>query len=164
MTLRTLALALICLFAIPSASALAADPVLDNEEKALCKLVNTYRAQNGVPALKLSVSLTKASRWMSADMATRNYFSHTDSLGRSYSRRISDFGYTGAYKAENIAAGSNYASATFNQWKNSATHRKTMLSSTYKVMGIGRGYYAYSTYKMYWTMDFGSATDRTMAC
>ena len=54
-------------------------------------------------------------------MARKDYFDHTDSLGRSFSRRISAFGYTGATRGENIAAGTDgSARAMFSQWKNSA--------------------------------------------
>jgi uncharacterized protein YkwD len=165
MSIRLLSLVLLACLSFP-ASALAAtgDPVLDNEEKALCRAINTYRAQNGAPALKVSVALTKASRWMSADMGRYDYFGHTDSLGRSFSKRMSAFGYTGASRAENIAAGLAGGVATFNQWKGSSAHRANMLSKTYKVIGLGRGYTANSMMGMYWTANFGSAVDRTMAC
>jgi uncharacterized protein YkwD len=165
MSIRLLSVALIACFAFPaSALAAAGDPVLDNEEKALCRAVNSYRAQNGVPVLKVSVALTKASRWMSADMGRYDYFGHTDSLGRSFSKRISAFGYTGATRSENIAGGVAGGVATFNQWKASSAHRANMLSRTFKVIGLGRGWTANSMMGMYWTANFGNATDRTMAC
>ena len=65
-----LALSLLTLAVMPTAIASAADPVLDAEEKAFCKQINQYRAQNGQPALRVSVSLTNASKWMSTDMAS----------------------------------------------------------------------------------------------
>jgi uncharacterized protein YkwD len=166
MSIRSLALALLICLALPTASALAqsTDPVLDAEEHALCKQINTYRAQSGLPALKVSVSLTKASRWMSADMARNDYFDHTDSLNRSFTKRISAFGYGGSARAENIAGGSAGGVATFNQWKSSAPHKANMLSKTYKVIGIGRAYKAGSMMGWYWTADFGNSTDRTIAC
>jgi uncharacterized protein YkwD len=166
MSIRSLALALLICFALPTASALAqsGDPVLDSEEKAFCKQINAYRAQNKLPALKVSVSLTKAATWLSTDMARNDYFDHTDSLGRSYAKRITAFGYKGSAKGENIAAGSATAAATFAQWKNSAPHRANMLSKTYKVIGIGRATKAGSMFGSYWTTDFGNTADRTMAC
>lgn len=164
MNIRSLGIAVLCLFAFPVA-AHAADPNPDGEERAFCKTINTYRAQNGLPALKLSVSLTKASEWMSADMARNDYLDHTDSLGRTFSRRISAFGYTGATRGENIAGGTNgSAAAMFNMWKNSAAHKKNMLSSSYKVIGIGRAYRANTMLGWYWTTDFGGTVDRTIPC
>lgn len=164
MTFRSLALALVCCFAFP-ASALAADPAPDSEERAFCKTINTYRAQNGLPALKLSVSLTKAAKRMALDMASNDNLDHTDSLGRSFSRRISAFGYTGAKRGENIAGGTNgSAAAMFSMWKSSSAHRKNMLSASYKVIGIGRAYKANTMLGWYWTTDFGGTVDRTIPC
>jgi uncharacterized protein YkwD len=162
--IRSLALALLCSFAIP-ASALAADPAPDPEERGFCKLINTYRAQNRLPALKLSVNLTKSAKWMAADMARQDILDHTDSLGRSFSRRISSFGYTGSTRGENIAGGTNgTAQAMFNMWKASAVHKKNMLSASYKVIGIGRAYRANTMLGWHWATDFGGTVDRTIPC
>lgn len=164
MTIRTLALALVCCFAFPGA-ALAADPVPDPEERAFCKLINTYRAQNGRPALKLSVALTRSSEWMAADMARNDILGHTDSLGRSFSRRITAFGFSGATRGENIAGGTNgSAQAMFNMWKASSAHKKNMLSVSYKVLGVGRSYGANTMLGWHWTTDFGGTVDRTIPC
>ncbi len=147
------------------ASAAVGDPVLDAEEKAFCAKINQYRAQNGRAPLRASISLTNASKWMSNDMATKNYFSHTDSLGRTFSTRLGAFGYTySTYKAENIAAGNATAASTFEQWRRSAGHNTNMLNANYKVIGIGRAYAATSTYKWYWTTDFGGYVDATIPC
>ena len=163
-TIRSIALVLLCCFAIP-ASALAADPVPDPEERAFCKTINTYRAQNGLPALKLSVNLTKASKWMATDMARIDNLDHTDSLGRTFSRRISAFGYTGSTRGENIAGGTNgSAAAMFSMWKSSSVHRKNMLSASYKVIGIGRAYKPNTMLGWYWTTNFGGTVDRTIPC
>jgi uncharacterized protein YkwD len=148
-----------------AASAAVGDPVLDVEEKGFCTQINQYRAQNGKPALRVSVSLTNASKWLSNDLATKNYFSHTDSLGRTFSTRLGAFGYTySTSMGENIAAGNATAAGTFAQWKASSGHNTAMLSSSYSVIGIGRAYSATSTYKWYWTTDFGGYADRTIPC
>jgi uncharacterized protein YkwD len=165
MPTRSLLLALVCAVAFPSA-ALAATPtpVLDTEEVAFCQQVNTYRAQNGLAPVKVAVTMTKAARWMSADLATKNYFDHTDSLGRSFSTRLGSFGYRGTTVSENLAAGSSGATATLNQWRNSAPHNQNLLNPAWRFMGIGRAYAADSTYGWYWTADFGTTTDTTIAC
>ncbi len=165
MPIRTLLLALVCALALPSA-ALAATPTptLDAEETAFCQQINSYRAQNGVAPLKVSIALTNAADWLSTDMAASNYFSHTDSLGRAFYTRLGSFGYVASYLGENIAAGTAGASATFNLWRNSAGHNQNMLNANYKVIGIGRAYGAHATYGWYWTTDFGSTTDATIAC
>ena len=55
---------------------------LDSEEAAFVTLINAYRVQNGLSQLLVSITLTESSKWLSQDMATKNYFDHTDSLGR----------------------------------------------------------------------------------
>src|SRR5438045_7236529 len=80
-------------------------PTLDSEESAFLTLINNYRAQNGRGALQVSVALQNSSEWMSNDMATKNYFSHADSLGRDPFIRMQAFGYNHAPAGENIAAG-----------------------------------------------------------
>lgn len=130
--------------------------VLDVEELRFLDLLNQHRTANGVPALTVSVALTNASDWMSSDMASKNYFSHTDLQGRSSFTRMKDFGYTlSSWTGENIACGNETAAATFLQWKNSSGHNANMLSTNYRVVGIGRAYSAQSRYRWYWTTDFG---------
>jgi uncharacterized protein YkwD len=133
---------------------------LDTEEAAFCGLINSYRASKGLPALMVSEALTNASEWHSTDMATKNYFSHTDSLGRDPFQRMTAFGYGySTYRGENIAAGNATAQATFDQWKNSSGHNTNMLNANYKVIGIGKATTTTSTYKNYWTTDFGGVVD-----
>jgi uncharacterized protein YkwD len=165
MHIRSLVLALVCSLSLPGAAlAAAGDPAPDPEEKAFCKQINTYRGQNGVPALKLSVSLTKEAEWHAGDMARKDYFDHTDSLGRSFSTRFTAFGYTGSTKGENIAGGSATGLASFNQFKSSSAHRKNMLNPSFKVLGVGRAFGAGTMLGWYWSTSFGGTVDRTIAC
>jgi len=159
--ISTLLLVLVTL-ALPSRT-FAQTPTLDAEEQAFLKLINDYRAQNGAGPLKVSIALTNASKWMSSDMAAKNYFSHTDSLGRDPFVRMAAFTYGyNSYRGENIAAGFSDAVNTFNQWKNSPGHNQNMLNPNYQVIGIGRASGPSSTYGWYWTTDFGSYVDATL--
>ena len=145
---------------------------LDTEEWAFLSLINTYRAQNGSGPLQVSVALEASSRWMSNDLAAKNYFSHTDSLGRDAGTRINSFGYPYFPWGENIAAGHSDALSSFNQWVNACdadgsgqctyAHRKNMLNGSFKVMGIARAYGPSSTYGWYWTTDFGGVVDQVI--
>jgi len=164
---RVLLVTLLSLAATPVATSSAAvgDPVLDAEEKAFCTQINQHRAAYGRAPLRLSVSLTNASKWMSNDMATKNRFGHTDSLGRTFGVRLSAFNYGfPTWRGEIIAAGSASGAATFAQWRASTGHNNAMLNANYTVMGIGRAYSATSAYMHYWTTDFGGYTDRTIPC
>lgn len=137
-----------------------ASPSLDSEEIAFCTLINDHRAANGLAPLKVSQLLNNSSDWHTDDMAAKNYFSHTDSLGRDPFARMSAFGYTfNTDKGENIAAGNTTALATFNQWKNSPGHNANMLNPNFKVMGIARSNNTASTYNWYWNNSFGGLVD-----
>lgn len=143
---------------------------LDSQQSAFLTLINNYRAQNGAGALQVSAALQNSSMWMSTDMATKNYFSHTDSLGRDPGTRIASFGYPYYPWGENIAAGNSDAQNTFTQWVNACdadasgactyAHRLNMLNASFKVIGIGRAYGASSSYGWYWTTDFGGVIDQ----
>lgn len=144
-------------------------PSNDDQQSAFLTLINSYRAQNGAGALQISPTLQAASTWMSNDMATHNYASHTDSLGRSVGARLAAFGYTYSPYGENIAGGYGDAQTVFNQWLNACdpdtsgtctyAHRVNMANPSYKAIGIGRVYNANSTYGWYWTTDFGAVLD-----
>src|SRR4030095_10495450 len=136
---------------------------IDTDEQAMVGLINDYRAQNGLRQLRISASLTRAAEWMSGDMAAKNYFSHTDSQGRDPFARMTAFGYNyPTSRGENLAAGYNDAVRTFNQWKASPGHNAALLNGNYSVIGIARVYGASSTYKWYWTADFGGYVDATI--
>src|SRR5205814_937924 len=117
-----------------------------SEESAFVTLINNFRAQHGLGPLQVSVALENSAEWMSNDMATKNYFGHTDSLGRDPFQRMSAFGYNHAPAGENIAAGYPDAQNTFNQWLNACdpdasnnctyAHRMNMLDASFVVMGI----------------------------
>lgn len=135
---------------------------LDAEEQTMLRLINDYRAQNGLSRLSASIALTRAAEWLSADMASKNYFSHVDSLGRDPFTRMAAFGYGyPTTKGENIAAGYGAAVTTFNQWRNSAGHNAVMLNPNFNVIGVARAYNSGAFYRWYWTTDFGGFVDAT---
>ena len=144
------------------------------EEHNFLTLINGYRQQYGLVPLKPSVALMSSSSWMSGDMAAKNYFNHIDSLGRDPYTRMAQFGYGySTARGENIAAGNSSAQATFDQWRTECDpdasgrctyrHNLNMLDPSYRVIGIGRAYGAYSSYGWYWTTDFGGLVDATIA-
>lgn len=128
-------------------------------------LINRYRRQNGLPALALSRTLGAAAKYHSQSMAKYNYFSHDLLNGRSWYDNIVHFGYTASPAlAENIAAGYNQASNTFEQWRNSSGHNANMLSPKYSAIGIGRALNRNSSYYAYWTTTFGGVFDGGPYC
>ena len=71
-----------------------------------------------------------------------------------------------AYAAENIAAGSSTAEATFNQWKNSPNHWRSIMNPDYTHIGVAVSYDMNSEYKYYWEQFFvavsGKLNDQTI--
>lgn len=145
-------------------------PTLDSEEWAFLTLINNYRSQNGLAPLQVDVELENAALWMSSDMAAKNYFSHTDSLGRSTAARLAAFGYSYSPWGENLAAGYSAAQDAFNGFYSACdpdasgnctyAHRQNMLGSGYRAIGIARAYGSGSSYGWYWTTDFGGYVEQ----
>ncbi len=79
--------------------------------------------------------------------------------GRNFSARAAAFGYSAA--AENIAAGSNSASALFCQWRNSPGHNTNVLGGSYTSTGIGEASGS-GRYGIYWSSNFGGSVNDTL--
>lgn len=86
---------------------------LSCEEARFVSLLNIYRADNNLTGVTVSKSAVESTRWHAKDMIDKNYFSHTEPNGRTFSTRVAFFGYSA--RSENIAAGNSSASATFCQ-------------------------------------------------
>jgi uncharacterized protein YkwD len=133
---------------------------LGGDEESLLELINAHRADNGLSALDFSSTLTDVAAWMSRDMAEKDYFSHTDSLGRDPFQRMADFGYNyNTWKGENLAAGSDTPQMTFQLWRDSPGHNANMLNSNFVVVGLAKAYGSGSTYGWYWAAEFGGYDD-----
>lgn len=131
---------------------------LDKEEKKLLSLLNKYRKDNRLNALKEDTTLTKAAAWMSFDMAARDYFSHKDALGRLQQERLIDCGYEDDPDAkENIANTYETAEEVMDAWQKSKEHDHAMLTDGFKIAGVARHYDKASKYGWYWTLDMGTA-------
>jgi len=140
-------------------------------EQEFLKLINDYRAANGLNKLSLGQHIGAAAQHHSTDMANRNYLDHT-TLGTSDGppQRMIAHGYPAntTWWGENIYAGYGVqngvdlssAQAAFTWWKNSPSHNANMLGSHYVEIGVARVSNPNSTYKNYWTTDFGGVTDQ----
>jgi uncharacterized protein YkwD len=118
-------------------------------------LMNEQRHANGCSVDLVRIdSLTAAARRHSIDMATNNFIGHTGSDGSTSSSRAADAGFAGG-GTENAAAGNSDARSTLNQWLDDQPHRAPILNCDLNVVGIGYAYSESSTYKHYWTADFG---------
>ncbi len=130
----------------------------DAEEAAFVRLLNNYRASQGLAPVTATPLLNQVAYDHSLAMGTQRFFSHNDPSGGTPFTRMAAAGYPNGV-AENIAAGNAGAAATFEQWRTSPGHNTNMLSARARAIGIGRAYVANSQYRYYWTNVFGSVVD-----
>jgi uncharacterized protein YkwD len=123
-------------------------------EAEVATIVNQERAKVGCPAVTVDDRLTAAARAHSADMAARNYFSHTTPEGVDFATRITNAGYRWSGAGENIAKGQRTPQEVMTSWMNSDGHKANILNCGYKNLGVGVA--ADSSGTLLWTQDFAS--------
>jgi uncharacterized protein YkwD len=113
--------------------------------------VNRERSKAGLAPLALSPQLCAVATERSQDMASRNYFSHTDPDGHDPWWHYQQAGL--AYKAagENIAEGQPTPESVVSDWMNSPGHRANILNPAFRTIGIG---VVQSAHGLVWTQDF----------
>ncbi|MCF6476799.1 CAP domain-containing protein, partial [Nonomuraea sp. MG754425] len=125
------------------------------EENEVIRLVNAERAKGGCSAVKHDPQLRAAAYGHSADMAAKNYFSHTSKDGRSFMDRIKAAGFTGGSAwAENIAMGQRTPAQVMQSWMNSSGHKANIMNCRYNLIGVGLAKNSSGT--PYWTQDFAA--------
>lgn len=121
-------------------------------ESQVVKLVNVERSKQGLQPLTENWQLSRVARYKSADMATKNYFSHTSPTYGSPFRMMESFGIKYSSAGENIAYGQKTPQQVMTAWMNSPGHRSNIMSPSYTQIGVG-----YATNKSgtpYWTQMF----------
>ena len=139
----------------PAGPSLRAAPTSLAIELEVLTLTNQERAELGLHALSWNGDLFTAARGHSEDMAAQDYFSHTSIDGRSPADRIDATGYDWQTWGENIAAGYSTPEAVMNGWMNSDGHRANILQEAFCDLGVGYGFDSSSSYRHYWTQNFG---------
>ena len=110
------------------------------EQQVLAILLEARRA-TGAPDVQLDPSLIALGRERSADMATRNYFSHVTPEGTNVFEMLNSKGIpwatAGEIIARNNAGTSDTASLAARSFLNSPTHRSVILDPQYNYVGVG---------------------------
>ena len=113
-------------------------------EYQILDLLNQKRIEYGLQPLQMDETMVKIARYKSADMVQRQYFDHyvdTTGYARYYMRWIRQLNISYRGLAENLvqvgAVNSNTANKMFELWWNSEGHRKNMMNSKAKYIGIG---------------------------
>ena len=137
--------------------AFAAEEIADNELRSMANevamLVNEAREELGLKPLYVVPYLNELGDLRASEIV--DDFSHSRGGQRFSSvvdREIVSYGLI----AENIAAGSDNAADTFEQWKNSPSHWKSITNPDLTHIGIGVYYDPDSTYGWYWQQLFVS--------
>jgi uncharacterized protein YkwD len=134
--------------ATPAPTTGTTDPMV----KQVFDLVNAERAKVGAKALVLSDAINKCAQFRSQDMATRNYFSHTDPDGHDPFYWLKQYGISYRTAGENIAMGQTSAASVMSGWMNSSGHKANILNTSYGKIGIGVA--KNSAGRLYWTQLF----------
>jgi uncharacterized protein YkwD len=135
------------------------------QESAMVGLLNADRAAAGLVAVQPDSRLMAIARARSVDMATKNYFSHTQPDGRNVFDILTGAGITW-YNAGEIIAWNTYpmdstTSAANHQWMGSPGHRAIIVSTDFNYVGVGLAVTAEG--KKLWTAVFIKGPDRTGA-
>ncbi|MEH7304449.1 CAP domain-containing protein [Neobacillus drentensis] len=135
--------------AAPQPTTTKTTTALSAYEQKVVDLTNQERAKNGLPALKVDVTLSKMAHEKSRDMSANGYFSHTSPTYGSPFDMMKKYGITYRYAGENIAMGQQTPEEVVKAWMNSEGHRKNILSPNYNYIGVG-----YVSQGNYWTQEF----------
>ena len=136
----------------PSPSGDAASAV----ETDIVRFTNEARAQNGLPALRLSSRLLDAARIHARQMAEREKLEH-DIAGAPYPdlpARLTAVQYTYSRAAENISWNRPTAQSVVTGWMNSAGHRANILDG--RITEIGAAMARSAKGEPYWIQVFGT--------
>jgi uncharacterized protein YkwD len=106
-------------------------------EQEVLRLTNTERANHGLRPLEWDSRLGSAARSHSADMARRDFFSHTTPEGITFNQRITRAGFSWRLTGENIARGQTMPEAVVRSWMNSPGQRANILDSDFTHLGVG---------------------------
>lgn len=109
---------------------------LTADEAKAFQLLNADRAANGLPALKLNMSLVRLAENYAQDMINRNYFSHYNPEGQSPFERMQQAGISYRAAGENLAINTSVTAAE-KAFMNSSGHRANILNTNYNEVGVG---------------------------
>lgn len=111
--------------------------------------MNEHRTSQGLPKLQWDASLAGVALSHSADMHSRDFFSHTNPDGEDPFERMKAAGLSFQSAGENIAMGHSTGQAVFDGWIGSTGHRENIENTSYTHHGLG-----YVEDGHYWTHVF----------
>ena len=116
-------------------------------EAELVDLLNAYRSEKGKAPVAADPAFQEAARAHAADMMLNNFMGHSSSTGMSFQGRMAAFvGDVTKYPSigenaarETVGEGSldEKTRALFQQWVDSASHRKNMVNRSFAFVSTG---------------------------
>jgi uncharacterized protein YkwD len=151
--LAGLALAAIVASCATSPTHVSNSPANDETASAL-PLVNSLRAKNGLPPLKVDAAASTAAIYQAKRMADAGKMEHLMGIGDNFGTRVKASGVK-LPAAENIAEGQRDVDAAVTAWINSPKHLHNMLGK-YNGLGVALAYASSSSDQPYWSMVLSS--------
>lgn len=139
------------------------DQVATFDAQRATQLINSYRAQNGLPPLRLNAELSEAARAHSQDLSNSDRISHYGSDGSDTLERVRRAGYNPRLTAENVGTGQSSLEEVIEGWKNSRDHNANLLLADAEEMGMAMVHNPDTKFKTFWTMVLGSRLTATAA-
>lgn len=102
----------------------------------LVEFTNTNRAKAGAGKVTLNAQLSAAAAAKVEDMFKENYWAHVSPKGTQPWYFITSAGYKYQHAGENLARDFSNSKDVVNAWMASPSHKKNLLDSRYKDMGI----------------------------
>ena len=115
-------------------------------------IINQYRAEKGLKAVKLNADLTEAAKGHSRDLSKWDRISHYGSDGSNPWDRVKRTGYKARLAAENVGTGQISFDEVMKGWKESPGHNKNLLLPDAKEIGIALVQDPKTEFKSFWTL------------
>lgn len=132
------------------------DQTVDKNQ--MLSLINSYRRQNGLPALKHDATLDDVSQKMARHIADRDSMDTWAHSAFGLSQRLGKANYANYAGAENLGAGYADLQAAFRGWQGSEGHNKNLLNPYVTRIGIARTNRNTGKWRNFWVMTLARPT------
>lgn len=103
------------------------------------RLMNSERADRGLPMLFTNETLAKAAAAKLADMEKKKYFAHTSPEKRTPWSFVEEVGYNYRFAGENLAIHFKNPKSEHNAWMQSEKHCQNILDPRFREVGVAVG-------------------------
>lgn len=128
------------------------------DKSQLLSLINSYRRQNNLPALKHDPVLDEVSQKMARHIAERDSMDTWQHSSFGLSQRLSKANYGNYAGAENLGAGYADLPAAFRGWQGSQGHNKNLLNPYVTRVGVARTNRNTGKWRNFWVLTLARPT------